>query len=798
MEINLKKLGEQAIEATTDNATKMRLSEDASSMVFQLFTKNVYSNPIGTVIREITSNCFDSHVEAKTNDPKWKEAPVVIRKHKDDNSGQHYISFIDYGVGMSPERIQNVYGVYFESTKRVDNTQIGGFGIGGKTPLAYKRSTGAGEGEYDNSFYVITIYDGTKYFYCISEGEECPVIHKLHEEATTERNGTEIQVPVLPKDMEKFETEMTRQLYYFENVVFEGFYKMRYDGTIIEDENGNPIPSLSNDYQIVRGKTFLFRGEAYSNYMHVCLGRVAYPIDYSTLDLEQGDYRLPIALKLEVGDINVTVSREQLDYSEKTIKLLRKKLDEAKAEIADLIGKQYKNIKTLEQYFSVKNDFGKLEFPNGSSLYVGDMITQKDVDFSNFKYQFMKMPNDKQLFKFFFETKTMGKKPRTSRYSYRDETFNPSYEALKNNKNLFFVDGDWKRKVVKQAWLKKEHTTWYLIQKRKVDEQSLRPDIADLFNVALDSVVDDNGKPVAFVQSLLEMQEEYWSIVQREASDYDTIEIPEDFIESRKRGAGISPEMRKLTIPVNFIGGNSRERVKLDNLFNYRMPIVWGTTDDEYALSNAKSMYDLLFHEGGYVTHEDYNGNFRTRAMRQHGYYRSNNKPEDEPKQSIMFIRVAKNNVKYMQYCQNAFHVDEFKVRMLRRKEDVVRQYFMTNDLVEKFSELDNFYRKGFINVVSDKWGKKVDAIKEFIANIPKEARKDDLRYHTGTLKQYFKLDDLQLSDEQKDVLKAIDELKALQEKNSKLMRYFNMPYDAEDLEKEEELVTILQVSLAL
>ena len=145
MEINLKKLSEQTIESTT-TTRKMRLSEHAQSMVFQLFTKNVYSNPIGTVVREITSNCFDSHVEAGVN------APVRIKKIFDAETNTHYISFIDYGVGMSPDRVENVYGVYFESTKRVDNTQIGGFGIGGKTPLAYKRSTGAGEGEYDNSF----------------------------------------------------------------------------------------------------------------------------------------------------------------------------------------------------------------------------------------------------------------------------------------------------------------------------------------------------------------------------------------------------------------------------------------------------------------------------------------------------------------------------------------------------------------------------------------------------------------------------------------------------------------------
>jgi hypothetical protein len=797
MEINLKKLGQQAIETTTDNATKMRLSEDASSMVFQLFTKNVYSNPIGTVIREITSNCFDSHVEAQTNDPNWKKAPVVIRKHKDENSGTQYISFIDYGVGMSPDRVQNVYGVYFESTKRIDNTQIGGFGIGGKTPLAYKRSTGAGEGEYDNSFYVITVFNGTKYFYIISEGEECPVIHKLHEEATEDRNGTEIQIPVLQKDMEKFETEMRRQLYYFENVVFDGFPKTDYNGNVVTDDQGNPVSLMENNYQIVRGKTFLFRGEAYSNYMHVCLGRVAYPIDYSTLDLQQGDYRLPIALKLEVGDINVTVSREQLDYSEKTIKLLRAKLDEAKQEIADLIGKQYQSIQTLEQYFSVKNDFGKLQFPNGTSLYVGDLIKQKDVDFSNFKYQFMKMPNDKQLFRFFFEAKQMGKKPRTSRYSSNDDTFTGGYESLKDKTNICYVDDQWKRKVVKQAWLKEKYGTWYLVQKRRVEDKYMIHEIADLFNVALDNTVDDNGKPVQFVQSLLEMQDEYWSIVQREAKNYDSIEIPEDFIESRKRGAGITPELRKITIPVNFIGGNSRERIKLDNLFKYRMPIVYGTTDDEYALSNAKTMFDILFHEDAYVTHEGYNGEFRTRAQRSHGYYNSNKK-EDEPMQSIMFIRVAKNNVKYMEFCRNAYHVSEFNNRMLRRKTDVVRQYFLTAELVDKFKELDGFYRRGFIDVISDKWGKKIDDIKKYIENIPKEAKNDNIRYHKHTLKQYFDVDNLKPDAEQKKVMKTIEEVQALQDKNNNLMRYFNIPYSAEDLEKEQELVTILQVSLAL
>ena len=773
MKINLRKLGEQAIETTTEQ-TKMRLSEDASSMVFQLFTKNVYSNPIGTVVREITSNCFDSHIEAGV------DAPVVIRKHKDGQAGTHYISFIDYGVGMSPDRVKNIYGVYFESTKRVDNEQIGGFGIGGKTPLAYKRSTGQGEGEYDNSFYVITNFDGTKYYYCIYEGAESPVISELHSEPTTDRNGTEIQVPVLEKDLEKFQKEMVRQLYYFENIVFEGF---EYEHPYNKDENDNPqmVYPLSNDYQIIRGKSFLFRGDEYSSKMHVCLGRVAYPIDYDVLGLSATDYSMPIALKLEVGDIGVTVSRESLDYSEGTIKMLKKKLETAKEEIVGLISKQYEDIKTLEQYFQVKHDFGKLEFPNGTSLYVGDLIKQKDVDFSNFKYQFMKMPNDKQLFRFFFNTTLYGKKPRKSRYSSSNNEFEGGYESIRDKSNLVYVDGEFKRKIVKQAYLKDMYTTYYLIQKREIASNWMRKDIADLFNVSIDNIEDDKGNIVPFVQSLVEMQEEYFEIVRKHNNDYETLDVPEDFIASRKRGSGITPELRKQTIPVKFVGGYSKDRVKLSTLFDYNMPIYYGTADDQNQLRNAMQFYRLLFDKNSIVSHCDYNDKLQT---------------GDDTKRSIAFIQLAQGNVKYMEHCKKAKPISEFFLTMIPRKEKMVMEYFQTYEMIEKYNSLDKFYRNGYINLVDAKWGKKADDVKALIDAIPAKSKDDTIRYQRNSLNQYYKLDDIKQTKDQMNVIKKIEELAELQSKNEKTLEYFNLPYEADRMEN--ELITILQVAMSL
>ena len=762
MKIDLNSYSDVDVVVTTEDK-EMTLSKDSTSIIFQIFSKNIYSNPIGSIVREITSNCFDSHIEANVN------APVVIRKHQDKQTGTYYISFFDFGVGMSPDRINKVFSVYFESTKRTNNEQIGGFGLGSKSPLAYKRSTGYGEGEYDNSYNIITNYNGVRYTYLIHEGKKCPHITLMDYNTTTENNGTEVQIPVLEKDINSFQNEMLKQLYYFENIIFEGFeYEDSYSKEMIYP--------MSNDYQIINGKSFLFRGTDYSKNIHICLGKVAYPIDYDVLGLESFDYQLSIALKLNVGDVNVTASRESIDYGEATIKMLKNKLEVAKAEIIGLISKQYENTKTLEQYFSVKNDFGKLLFKNGATLYVGNLIKQKDVDFSNFKYQFMKMPNSKQLFKFFFESKMYGKKP--SRYG-SDLNFDGGYNELKTKDNLLYVDDNFNRKNIKQAWLKDTFNTYYIIDKRVITGDWIKSEIADLFNVHLDNIFTAKGNPVAFVKSLLKMQEEYMEIIHNNTENYETLVIPEDFVASRKRNAGITSELCKKTIPVNFMCNYSRDRIKLSELFNYKMPIFYGTKDDEYKLKETVRLYGILFKNHGIITHYNYDDKLISNISN---------------KSSIIFIQIASNNVKYMKYCKNAHHINEFNIRMLYRKEETIYQYFQMRKAIEKYDKLENFYKNGFIDKISTIWGTKIQKISLYIENMPELSKDDSINYQKSILIKYFKLDDIKPTAEQKVIIDEIDEVLALQEKNEKTLGYFNMPYDMEDFE--EEQITLLQLAM--
>ncbi len=771
MEINLKKLSDQKIENTNGEGVKMRLSENASSMVFQMFTKNVYSNPIGTIVREITSNCFDSHVEAGVN------TPILIKRGIDKNNNNSlYISFIDYGVGMSPDRIYNIYGVYFESTKRATNSLIGGYGIGAKSVLAYRRTTGQGEGEYDNSFFVLTNYDGIRYYYCIYEGNESPVISLLHSEKTDDHNGTEVRVPVMEKDLQAFSKEMVRQLYYFENVIFEGFEE--------DDDNHTRYDeTLTNEYQIIRGKSFLFRGNDYSNIMHVCLGRVAYPIDYNILGLSSSDYQLPIALKLEVGEIGVTVSRESLDYSETTIKILKKKLEAAKKEIIALISKQYQNVQTLEEYFNVKQNFGVLNFSNGSSINTGKLIKQSDVDFPNFKYGFMKMPSDKHLFKFFFKSRTYGKKPRRSRWSNSGYEFDGGYDELNKNKNLLYIEDMFVRKIVKQAYLKSMYETYHIIEKNNIISNSsslIQNDIADLFHTQITSTCDDKGKPTTYIQSLLEMQEEYFEIIRKHAQNYDTLEVPEDFVMDRKKNS-MSKDLRNTTIPVKFVGGYSKYRIKLENLFDYNCPIFYGNQADESKLHEIYRIFTTLFGEDIPVTYySDYDHQFENRRSGK------------TSKKSIMFIILAENNLKYMQYCKKAYKVEDFFNKILYRKSDVIMQYFQTNMIIEKYNQIHELYTNKSFIMIDAKWGKKINDIKASVDAIPAKSRETKISNIQQSLSTYFDLSNIKITAAQKKLEKQIDEVLALQAKNEKVLQYINLPYRMENFD--DKLITILQV----
>jgi DNA topoisomerase VI subunit B len=153
---------------------------------FKALSDSLYQNKIGSIVRELSCNALDSHKEANRAEIPFEiHLPSVYEP-------VFYVK--DFGMGMAPSMIEQVYTTYFESTKDTSNDSIGGFGLGSKSSFSYA-----------TSFNVISVYDGTKYFYSAMIGEDdVPTIALFNEEATDEVNGVTIEMNVKSEDYRRF------------------------------------------------------------------------------------------------------------------------------------------------------------------------------------------------------------------------------------------------------------------------------------------------------------------------------------------------------------------------------------------------------------------------------------------------------------------------------------------------------------------------------------------------------------------------------------------------------------------
>lgn len=722
MKLQLKNLGQES--ETTTESKKMRLSADASAMVFQIFTKNVYSNPIGTIVREITSNCFDSHVEANVN------LPVEIKLSYDSITKTHYVSFIDYGVGMSPDRVDNVYSVYFESTKRDNNNQIGGFGIGGKTPLAYKRFIGTSDNDYDNSFYIITNYNGIKYTYTIYEGPDSPVVSLLDTQETTDDNGTEIRVPVLEKDINKFATEIKRQLYYFENLIISGFDKYYYN---------------FNDYSIVRTNTFLFRGDEYSSYIHVCLGRVAYPIDYTALGISSSQYKYPIAIKLNVGDLNVTISREAIDYSEKTISFLKKKLNEVANEINELINKQYDSVITLEDYLKMAANFGTLYLTEKHNLNIKDNLKYTDCKFKNFKYNEIKFKINNDTFSQLYNLSRVG-----ARLSNKHNDNMLSYKKITQNKIYYIEETDnYIKNIIKNKYIKKHQS----------------------FNYMIDFIPQEYINNASDIE--IELFNEFRELVKKYGTNYNEFTVPQSYLDFLKQERTEKRELtNRLKNDINasvYYGSNSynisKNITNFNELIKLNGTIFYGTKDYTNELINASHFFEMFFNPK-YIIHSLNPVSFET------NYNTYRHVTLNERKENILFIQVPKSQLKYFIHCKNAYHVKDFYSKMGRRKENQLTSIQENIKIKNKYDEIPSFLQKNEYSVINSTVADKIKIINEYF-----EKNKNWL--DTWALNKFINAYNIKSSEseEYKENLKIINDVIDYYNKHKNVFSFIIFPF---------------------
>lgn len=303
---------------------EFKTSIDPKNLEFitTLLSSNLYSDPEQSFIREIVSNAWDSHVEAGTT-----SVPVIVRFRR--SGGENSVTIRDYGVGLSPERFQEVYCNIGSSTKRESNDYIGGFGIGKYSSLACS-----------NTVYITSYYEGTAYYYVMVKSGNSITTNLLMEKPTAEKNGVEITIKGIT-DLTPFNKAL-RCIVFFPNVYIDG-------ATDADMINSAKLKRFNN-----------FAAASMSISSKLLLGNVLYPVQKYHLNYEARNFiekieGTGIVIKFDVGEINITPNRENIIYSSDTIKKIENRIVAAKAELDALvdakISKDYDDI--IEYYNAI-------------------------------------------------------------------------------------------------------------------------------------------------------------------------------------------------------------------------------------------------------------------------------------------------------------------------------------------------------------------------------------------------------------------------------------------------------------
>lgn len=277
-------------------------------MIFEILRSKMYSNPILAICREITSNARDAHREIGKPD-------LPIQIHLPTGLEPEY-RVKDFGPGISQDRMVNIFIQYTASTKRDDNTQTGGFGLGAKTPFSYS-----------DQFTVTTVVDGIKYSYvCSIDSTRVGKLSLLDSRPTNESNSTEISIRVNPIDFTFFRqwTEQACRHWNVKPQIIGGTIDWIKYTPIIEGDNWAIASDNSNSY--------------YNKTAKLVIDGIEYPLELEALrkyadpkliDSARGTF----IMYFGVGELTLSANREQIYLDKPTQDKIKATLDKITAEI---------------------------------------------------------------------------------------------------------------------------------------------------------------------------------------------------------------------------------------------------------------------------------------------------------------------------------------------------------------------------------------------------------------------------------------------------------------------------------
>lgn len=344
---------QRTVESNFGDLKSRKVDIAANGKMFYAFVRGIYENKIRAFCREITTNAFDSHIEAgKPEAPFHVSFPDVF---------DPYFRVRDYGISMTDETVWDVFCRLGLSTKDDSNDVVGAFGLGSKSPLAYA-----------DTFEVTAVLDNEQRTYLVSLDEEgTPTITLLGTMVSDKPTGIEVAVPIKEND--------------FHRVLSEGKDVLRaFD--VLPTTNGVELDGMNVVHSIGDGSAMVCAHDGYPS-VEVRQGCVLYPVnDYDLIGAARDalNYNFKLVLDVPIGTVGVTTSREALELDEATRANVQAGVELAVAEMANEINERF-------AHHATRVDAVRDYVTNGVADYYSGKVTYRGVALNNWLY----LENDK-------------------------------------------------------------------------------------------------------------------------------------------------------------------------------------------------------------------------------------------------------------------------------------------------------------------------------------------------------------------------------------------------------------------
>lgn len=297
-----------SVSTLTGEVSSFKIATNAKA--FRVLVDGIYADKVGAIVRELLSNAYDAHVRRGNVD-----TPFEVRL---PNALNPTFSVRDYGCSMEHEFVMQSYSTLFESSKSGSNDEVGAFGLGAKSFLAYTDAC------------TLTCWSGSEMrAYAIGLNDagvpEVRLVHRTHSSAP---QGVEVTFAVAHTDFKWFQRSALNAAYGFDVMP-------RFVGSEVSPIE--PVQS-GNGWRLFNESL----GEAP---VIIRQGCAVYPTGRWEFNMTL-PYGHSLIVDTPIGTANVTASREALALTAEQKVALRERIDTAIEEVHGQVRAQFEALTT--------------------------------------------------------------------------------------------------------------------------------------------------------------------------------------------------------------------------------------------------------------------------------------------------------------------------------------------------------------------------------------------------------------------------------------------------------------------